>query len=271
MTQKKLHFTLIELLVVIAIIGILASLLLPALNKARKEGKSAVCLSNFKQLNIALMLYADNNQEHYPVNVATSGGNITWDDRLANGYDGRTLTEDQINGNQPGRSTPSTSDADDRAYPMYLCPLDTIAPVGASNVNTRRTYTPNRGFPPGAINEVQHTGIIDGGSGIDSVDPGDEWSLKISKLSNPQQNIAIVEVPLENNMMGNNNKSAINARNFYNFSISSPEFWLHGNQTNQYLFGDGHAEKVVFPDTYLGVRDHTLPNSTFTMWDARTR
>jgi prepilin-type processing-associated H-X9-DG protein/prepilin-type N-terminal cleavage/methylation domain-containing protein len=71
----KKRFTLIELLVVVAIIGVLASLLLPSLGRARKSAQQSVCMNKQKQHAIAIQMYAEDNDNYAPMTLA--GANST--------------------------------------------------------------------------------------------------------------------------------------------------------------------------------------------------
>ena len=82
---RDVGFTLIELLVVIAIIAILASLILPALSKAKARAEGVFCISNTHQLALAWELYADDHNGRLAYNLGGSGGraiagrtNLNW-------------------------------------------------------------------------------------------------------------------------------------------------------------------------------------------------
>lgn len=66
-SKKTTAFTLVEMLVVLAIIAILAGLLLPAISKAKANGQGTACLSNLRQIGIALQMYVGENNNRMPV------------------------------------------------------------------------------------------------------------------------------------------------------------------------------------------------------------
>lgn len=71
-------FTLIELLVVIAIIAILAAMLLPALGSAKEKARRIKCMNNLRQVGLAMVMYANENNDRLP-NSGNAGGGWLWD------------------------------------------------------------------------------------------------------------------------------------------------------------------------------------------------
>ncbi|HEY4495789.1 MAG TPA: type II secretion system protein [Candidatus Paceibacterota bacterium] len=69
--MKKNGFTLMELLVVIAIIGILSSIVIASMTSARQKARDTKRISDIKQLQLALALFADANSNHYPATLST--------------------------------------------------------------------------------------------------------------------------------------------------------------------------------------------------------
>ena len=122
--QRSNAFTLLELLVVIAVIGILAALLLPTLSRAKDEAGRAACVSNLRQINLAIHLYAEDFSDSLPVlpdpNPYPNGVGAYYK-QLVKGYVGLT-----------GPAAPTEK--------VFICPSDPIIHTNAGHAFTSYTF-----------------------------------------------------------------------------------------------------------------------------------
>jgi prepilin-type N-terminal cleavage/methylation domain-containing protein/prepilin-type processing-associated H-X9-DG protein len=121
----RLAFTLIELLVVIAIIAILAAVLLPVLSAATAKARQIYCLNNMKQLQLAVILYTNENGEKFPENpgAGTSlnawvAGVMSWDNPIQPNLENTNITL-----LTKGEIGPYVS----QCVGIFKCPADTIS------------------------------------------------------------------------------------------------------------------------------------------------
>lgn len=135
--MRRSGFTLIELLVVIAIIAILAAILFPVFAQAREKARGISCISNMKQIGLALVMYTQDYDGSYPVPDDNNLNSVTPPDIYAEGYDGHgsyvnglitvgTQLDPYIKGGGGKGITPQS---------IWKCPSDSVAMSSAPSSN----------------------------------------------------------------------------------------------------------------------------------------
>ena len=242
------RFTLIELLVVVAIIGILASLLIPSLAKGRKISRIAVCTSNQKQINLALLMFTDDNDGYVPKPSAQ----LSWDDQLS-GYDGRpTLT-----GAQKTPNNLPKADFEDDYGQLYRCPLYKET---ATATYVEMSYAISQ-FKAPEPDTQWYTG-----QGIMN---NYGYAAKLSDVTVPSESIMLFDYNRTSNdtRMGRNVDNIVRATDLEKWETLQSDGMMHGFYDVNYLFVDGHVQSINFYATVIPY-NATAFKSNGSMWDA---
>jgi len=236
--RLKAGFTLIELLVVIAILGLLMGILVPALHKVRFRANETACLSNLRQVNLALIMYAnDDSRNRYPLEPTEHNPHHGLLEKL-NAYN------------------------DDGLMKAFYCPQAKFMEQFAND--------PNGGVPPGGVDSVIDTPQNRQIGNITYL----YWSFRTNKQEPngktwrdttyylPRQ-LTLQGMEAHHNWLGKTSKIAIQEERYRQCSSAAPaEIWVvcdffrkqgifpHGRKPGQTEGGvnvnflDGHVDRV---------------------------
>jgi prepilin-type N-terminal cleavage/methylation domain-containing protein/prepilin-type processing-associated H-X9-DG protein len=236
--QRTSAFTLIELLVVIAIIAILAAILFPVFAQAREKARQTSCLSNTKQLNLAVFQYVQDYDETFPLCEFNSGG--VWSG-------GSVTTPAEVFGHNPTRDCYWSNSISPylKNYQVYLCPSAAKERSDVFGVSLAQAK--------GYAYSTTYNGYLNQWHLPASVSPVDTivFSEGLGKANMPRY---ANQFPLLIDASGNwegvfiaDDGGAHCAQPFGFDFEGDTTWWLHSNHGSNYAYMDGHSKYVINP------------------------
>ncbi len=232
-------FTLIELLVVIAIIAILAAMLLPVLAKAKIQAQKTYCMNNLRQIQLAWLMYCNNNDDKICPVSNTTGASIT-DSAIQPGaseaqmFPGNVSKNNYTLGNFARLSLLYPYHRSDL---LWKCPADTrLDPIGKPTI---RTYSVN-----GWMNPTASTLSSGGGSGT-YLSP--QATYRVFKKQSDIRSPSEIYILLEESAGTINDSWFVECPDKPTQWTDMPASSYH-NKSCMLLFADGHAENRIWHD-----------------------
>ena len=235
-TTRCAAFTLIELLVVIAIIAVLAAILFPVFAQAREKARQTACVSNQKQIGLAVLQYVQDFDENYPLSFyqsasgafSASGTPVSWPRILQTYLKSTAVYRCPSDASESG-NVPGTGDTAATRYPVSY----------SYNYFLGGNFSPT-GIPgstlPATVKDAQTVMLVDGAATPQSgVNPA-QWKQKIAA------NAATPATPDTKNRTAWLLVHAGTAPVIGFADYGSP-MARHGGRVNV-LFGDGHAKSL---------------------------